>query len=516
MGAGFSVTADEINDFGNRLVGTSEVVKTSASSVGVIEIAPDMFGPAARKQGFTEAMAQTTQRITELLSRSAAAVDNAAVGTKNTAAEYAAVEDQNAMAFGGIDGAGMAPPLPGGDPYAGYPMAGGGGTGSPVPGIEGLPGDPMAAGGVTSPIPGTGGSYPGDPMVTGGGMGSPIPEGLPGMDDLADPATSGYGLPGATDPSSMTPSASPLIGGTDPASAPPASFVPPSVPSPESFVPPSVPPPTSFTPTTSPSSAGGTGPASAAPGSFVPPSMPPLPSMPSTAGGTSAASFVPPSLPSMPTMPSMPSTAGGERHAPATFVPPPLPPVTGGTKPASASPSSFVPRNLLPTPPQMPEAPGGDGVRKWLAPTPATNFAKIDTPLQKLASPGPTVGAVGGPTVGAVGGSSSGAGGGLSAGSHPTAGSPPLGTSTHSGVLPPTTPRPTPPMPGGGLPIGAVGGSSGAPAGGAPMGAGSNAGGDKERKTASYIKGDDLFTVHGVNPPPPVIGDTQPTPPPAD
>ncbi|NUT51882.1 MAG: hypothetical protein HOV94_32005, partial [Saccharothrix sp.] len=102
MGAGFSVTGDDINAFGNRLVGTSDVVKTAASSVGVIEVTPDMFGPAARKQGFSEAMAQTTQRITELLSRSAAAVDNAAVGTKNTAAEYAAVEDQNAMAFGGI------------------------------------------------------------------------------------------------------------------------------------------------------------------------------------------------------------------------------------------------------------------------------------------------------------------------------------------------------------------------------------------------------------------------------
>ncbi|NUT52031.1 MAG: hypothetical protein HOV94_32765 [Saccharothrix sp.] len=235
--------------------------------------------------------------------------------------------------------------------------------------------------------------------------------------------------------------------------------------------------------------------------------MPPLPSMPSAAGGTSTASFVPPPMPSLP---SMPSTAGGGRPAQApsaTFVPPSLPPVTGGTKPASASPSSFVPRNLLPTPPQMPEAPSGDVVRNRLAPTPATNFAKIDTPVPKSASPGPTVGA--------VGGSSSGAGVGLSAGSHPAAGSPPLGASAHSGVLPPTAPRPTSPMPGG-LPIGAVGGSSGAPAGGAPMGAGSNAGGDKERKTASYIKGDDLFTVHGVNPPPPVIGDTQPTPPPAD
>jgi hypothetical protein len=51
---------------------------------------------------------------------------------------------------------------------------------------------------------------------------------------------------------------------------------------------------------------------------------------------------------------------------------------------------------------------------------------------------------------------------------------------------------------------------------GGGTGPGAGQGGDQERKTASYIKGEDLFAMTDVNPPPPVIGDTPPpTPSPA-
>jgi hypothetical protein len=69
------------------------------------------------------------------------------------------------------------------------------------------------------------------------------------------------------------------------------------------------------------------------------------------------------------------------------------------------------------------------------------------------------------------------------------------------------------PMPTGAYPVGAAGapGAMGA-MGGAPMGAG--AGGrseeDKERKSASYIMGGDLFDVPGENLPPSVIGGVKP------
>ena len=67
-------------------------------------------------------------------------------------------------------------------------------------------------------------------------------------------------------------------------------------------------------------------------------------------------------------------------------------------------------------------------------------------------------------------------------------------------------------MPTGAFPAGGAGaaGMAGAPMGGAPMGAGGRSEEDKERKSASYIMGGDLFDVPGENLPPSVIGGVKP------
>jgi hypothetical protein len=61
---------------------------------------------------------------------------------------------------------------------------------------------------------------------------------------------------------------------------------------------------------------------------------------------------------------------------------------------------------------------------------------------------------------------------------------------------------------GGGQPL--PGGAPGTPMGGMPPGGGGGQGGDQERKSASYIKGENVFTAPEGNPPPPVIGGAQP------
>jgi hypothetical protein len=480
MGAGFSVTGDEINDFGNRLSGSSDVVSTAAATLGVIEVPPDMFGPAARNQGFTEAMAQTTQRITELLERAAEAVENAAVGTKATAADYAAVEEQNAMGFGNIEGGELPPPLPGGD--GGYPMTAGGGTGSPMPGDGVYPVDPMMAGGD--------GMYPADPMMAGDGTGYP----MPGEDMLwAGVPTGGSGAP------------------------PMGSFVPPEMTEPSSMMPPA---------------SGDMGLSSAPPPSFVPPPVPPLPSMP---GGTSPASAPPPTF-TPPPMPPLPSMPGGTRPAsapPPTFTPPPFtPPSTSGrTVPASA-PTPFTPPPFTPPRPQVPvtQLPGAtlrgdqfprvpkvEAVRNPLDTDLSTTRPVADRALHKLLPVNPPdlftrsgAGGGGTPPVSSLGIVSDGGFGGP----------PPPGPPATFSSLSPAPPSAVPVPPTGGPQLGMPGGSGGPPPGGMPLGGtgpGGGQGDDQERKTASYIKGEDLFTMTEANPPPPVIGDTPtPTPPPAN
>lgn len=178
----------------------------------------------------------------------------------------------------------------------------------------------------------------------------------------------------------------------------------------------------------------------------------------------------------------------------------------------------------------MPRVPKVDNVRNQLDTDPGTtrpttgrvfhNLLPVNPPDLSTRSGGG--GGFGGgtppvPNLGAVrygGGSDGGSGGGFG-------GPPPPGPAATVSSLSPA-PSGTMPLPSGGGPQLGVPGDSGAPpqgGGAGGPGAGGRQGGDQERKTASYIKGEDLFTMTGVNPPPPVIGDTPPpapTPAPAN
>jgi hypothetical protein len=484
-GAGFTVSADLINGFGNRLSARAEAVNTAAASLGMVEVTPDMFGPAAHERGFTTAVAQTTQRITDLFARSAEAIENAAVGTKKSAADYAATEEQNTAGLGeenfGFPGA----MPPGGNTMSGGASYGGGMDPMPVVGgfgpsvLTGM--DPMSANGIVGPpiLTGmdqmppngiVGPSVPSGmaPSVPGGGIPAFIPPevpligaNLPGAGGPTSVSSTGGVMPGLTDPSSVIPQMPPMPGDVRPPLAPQ-----PQMPQPQPFI-----PPMPQLPTTPPASVPNNV-RNEAPEQWTPPHK-------------AWSALEPPKLPERPATQTLPS---GPLHkegpvAPAEWTPPSVP-----------DPPELLAAYRTPAP---------------LDPEPVTDLAtagmpSVPAPLPAVPPPDFGTGGGGGPS---SGGSSVFSGG-------PGLGSvPPLGVPANMvSAAPSAGATPSGAMPTGVGPVGmpsAPGGPAGMPPMGG-MGAGSGQGGDQERKSAGYLKGEDVFQPPEGNPPPPVIGGAPP------
>ncbi|MGC7101589.1 WXG100 family type VII secretion target [Amycolatopsis lurida] len=354
------------------------------------------------------------------------------------------------------------PPLDGDTTTAGF----NGGSGGPGSGGPGAPGMPNLPGGIGNPAAA---GLPGGGPGSGGGPGAPGMPNLPGgMPGGMPPGIPGGGGPGGT---GFTPKSMP--GGPD-GTRPQSNTMP-------SFTPPPIP--------------GGGGPdfnTGRMPGGTTPQGVPnpnmPMPNLPPgiNKGGPGSEDTIRQKTVKPPQMPDFKGPGGSNYTSGNPFGGPP-----GGSN--NPSNPNFNGPNRPGTPPSMPR----------LTPPPIPGIGG-----------GPGFGGGGGGGAGGFGpgsGGSSGAGGfgpgGAGGGGAGAGGYGPQGPGATTGSGPGGR------MPGAGFgPAGVAGGPGGTTGMGGPMGgmgaAGAGRGGeeDKERRSAAYIQGEEIFHVPGEDLPPPVIG----------
>ncbi|TCO56014.1 hypothetical protein [Actinocrispum wychmicini] len=448
---GFAVVTAALSAFGGRLASRAEILDESGQNVGTLELGPAMFGTAATE--FAAAAKTSADRMCGLMGSSATAVRNAAAGTKQTAAEYEAMDQRNADMFGGVYNDETDPSGPTRVPGGIGPSGSGAWRDGPMP-VTG----PQRSGGpwddsgrpVITPLP----AMVDLPAGLGGGPGAPkLPR------PIVRPTTDG---PGATRPAGVDPS---MPGGRPAMPAMPAI---PKMPQGDPARTPAMP--------TMPQG-----------GLARTPAVPPMPTVPQ--GGLARTPAVPP----MPTMPQ-----GGLARTPA------MPPVPAMPRP----PGSGMP--VTPSSPAMPRLPGageGQPVRVPMGEVPRTPGGTSGMPPGGIPR-APEVPSSGTPRVSEAaavplsgGGSAAmphpGGGGGFGPGNGPA------GAPMATGAAPVTGPPPAGSAAGATARPGA-GGMAMPPMGGSAAGGGQ--GGEKERKSAGYIKGEEVFAAPDGNPPPPVIG----------